>query len=149
MTKLDSVYERVLDALADGEPWTLEPLLWVVNWHAPDLEAMCSMATLRRAVARLPEGCVTTQGRRLVVAARHFARTAEVLGALHGLDNWADDIPVLIERHKPTLRRALMLADDWALLKSLEWASAGEFEITHTVYGTMLRTRPFQGAKAS
>jgi hypothetical protein len=140
MNKVEIARNRIAEILTgDGErQWTLPDLLWQVNW-ALELEEMVSMATLRRALATLPEGCVTQQGRKLIVSARHFVRTDAVIAALRTLEHWDDHLPVLIERHKPTLRRALLLADDWSLRQSLEWAAPGNFEILDYVYGTAIR----------
>lgn len=141
MSKLNTARRRLQEILCESRDreFTLEELLWTVNWEL-DLEDMLRISTLKRACADLPSGCITRgKHKRLHIHARHFARREEVIAALKTLPHWDDDLPVLIERHKDALRKTLYLADNWALHQSLEWASAGAFEITHTVYGTMIR----------
>lgn len=141
MTKLEIARKRVAEILCEsmGREYTLESLLWNVNW-ALDLDDMLSISTLRRACADLPGGCISRgKHKQLVIHARHFAPRQEVVAALKALDLYDTDMPVLIERQRDDLRRELLLADGRALYQSLEWAKTGAFEITYTYYGTMIR----------
>lgn len=146
MSKVDIAFNRIMEVVFDGHDhqWELPDLLWSVN-YALDLESMVSLSTLRRAVARLPEGCATTKGRKMVVHARHYAPPEAVIGALKDLPHFDYDLPVMIERHKHALRKALFLADESALYQSLLWASANNERFTYAAntYGDYVR---FKGA---
>ena len=138
MNKVEIAYGRIVDILSEGGESDMKTLLWEVNYSL-DLDQMVSMATLRKAVALLPAPCVSRQGRRIIVQARHFAPATEVVATLQALPHWCDWLPILIERHKDALQRALLLADRWSLIQSVEWASAGVFTVDYTVYGMSVR----------
>lgn len=140
MNKVQIAFNRIKDVLAGSgsRSYTLKALLWEVNW-ALDLEEMVSLSTLRKAVALLPQECVKRDRKGFRFEARGGARATEVVEALRVLDLYDPDVPVLIERQRDALRRELVLCDGRALYHTLEWASTGNFEIDHTVYGTMLR----------
>jgi hypothetical protein len=140
-SKVDIAFRRIGEVITSGGEYTLEALLREVNWEL-DCEEMLSMATLRRALTRLPEACIEKKGRKLIVHARHFAKPEEVMAAFRSLETWIDDGPVLIERHKETIRKQLLLADRGDLYQTLEWAESGRyFESDYTVYGHMVRAR--------
>lgn len=137
-SKLSIAYNRILDILQDGTAYTLNSLLWDVN-YAGGIEDMVSLSTLRKAVAMLPETCVTKDASgRVTVQAREFARPFEVIPALMALEGFDDSLPFIITRDEAALSRTLALQPH-CLRQSLEYAAVGTFELDDTVYGLMVR----------
>lgn len=147
ISKVDIAFRRIGEVITGGGNFDLETLRREVNWEL-DLEEMVSMATLRRALDRLPDGCISRKGPKnrkngkITVHARHFAKPEEVMAAFRSLETWVEGDVVLIERHKETIRKKLLLAGQPDLYQTLKWAeSCRFFESDYTVYGHMVRSR--------
>lgn len=124
--KTADVYQAVVDTLIStthtGE-WTIAELLSELTFHVFGIDV--SEQHVRRAVALLPAQCVERRNHRLFISARHFAPTEELIAAIRRADDGMN-IPLMLNgTRRRELRRALVLANDWALHKSIEWARDG------------------------
>ena len=136
--KTADVYSAVVDLLIDGQrdEWTVAELYRALTWH-PAYDLNWGEYHVRRAIALLPAACVTRNGSRLFISPRSFVPTPELVAEVRRADDGMN-VPLLLNDERRTeLRRALVLRNNWALHKSLEWAAAGGAVEYGAGYGSM------------
>lgn len=135
--KTADVYSAVVDLLIDGQrdEWTVADLFSELVCSVFGIEV--SEQNVRRAVALLPAACIERRNHRLLVSPRFFVPTPELVAELRRADDGMN-VPLLLNDERRTeLRRALVLRNNWALHKSLEWAAAGGAVEYGAGYGSM------------
>lgn len=129
MNKCDKVYNCIVDILVGHEnEWSLKTLQQQVTWELGG-ELYITESIIRKAVARLPNFCITHQkNRRLVISARYFAPAKEVYVALSEINQTRYPethdmhIPMYLEKIEDELRKRLILHKR-GVWQTLQWAA--------------------------
>lgn len=128
--KTAEVYAAVVDLLIDrrddtyhAHEWTVAELFSELLHNVLGIEV--SEQNVRRAIALLPATCIERRGRRLIISARSFAPTSELVATIRRADDGMHIPLMLNDDRRRQLRRELVLYSDLALHKSLEWARDG------------------------
>lgn len=133
-------FDAVRSILIDNPRTTFTPveLLRDINYTL-DCDDMFSIGTLRAALARLPDGCVTRRGNgRIEIHARGGCRSAEFIPVIERyLHN--DHVPTYIKRYAPDICRELVLSGEYAITQMIQWCAPGRWEFDFSYYGLWVR----------
>jgi hypothetical protein len=124
MVRTSEAYNAIVDVLiSDTREWTIQALYEHLTRYTFGIDI--AEYTVRRAVALLPQDCITRIGKRIIVKPRVFVRTPELVQYIEQADEGMH-IPLLLnDRRRMELRRAFVLANDYALHCSIQWAADG------------------------
>lgn len=144
MPRTDRKCQLAADAvramLIDNPRTTFTPaqLLADINYTL-DCDDMFSISTLRAALRRLPDGCVTRRGNgRIEIHARGGCRSSEFIPVLERYLH-LDNVPTYVKKHYPDICRELCLTGEYAVTQMIQWCAPGNWEFEYSYYGLWVR----------